>query len=90
MGYEHTVIEHARSAENTARYGLHEFERLGVDTLYLPAMHFSKQPPAAKPIHKLRRLTKRQAANELTKETALRRAALEARRLKIAERTATH
>ncbi len=90
MGYEHTVIERARSAENTARYGLHEFERLGVDTLYLPAMHFSKQPPLTKPIHKLRRLAKRQAANELTKETALMRAALATSKTKIAGQTATH
>lgn len=90
MGYEHTVIERARSATNTVRYGLHEFEKLGVDTLYLPATHFSKQPPFAKPIHKLRRLAKRQAANGLTKETALMRAALATSKTKIAERTATH
>lgn len=90
MGYEHTVIERARSAEDTARYGLHEFDRLGVDTLCLSAMHLAKQPPAPKPIHALRRLTKRQAANERTKEAALMRVALAARRKNIAERTATH
>ncbi|WP_037306887.1 hypothetical protein [Ruegeria halocynthiae] len=90
MGYEHTIIEKARSAAHTARYGLHEFDKLGADTLYLPATHFSKLPPSPKPIHTFRRLTKRQAANELTKETALMRVAVAARRAKIAGQTATH
>lgn len=90
MGYEHTVIERARSGKNTARYGLHEFEKLGADTLYLPATHFCKQLKSPKPMHKLRRLTKRQAANDKTRETALMRVSLAARRAKIAEQTATH
>lgn len=90
MGYEHTVIESARSGVRTTRYGLHEFEKLGADTLYLPATHFSQQPPNPKPMHKFRRLIKRQAANEQTKETALMRVALAARRAKIAGQAATH
>lgn len=90
MGYENTVIERARSSENTTRYGLHEFDRLGADTLFLPATHFASPLPSANPIHKLRRLTKRHDQNEQTKEAALMRQALAGRRKRIAALAATH
>ncbi|MFT5742307.1 MAG: hypothetical protein ACI86S_000365 [Paracoccaceae bacterium] len=90
MGYEHTVIEPARSAAGARNYGLHEFWKLGADTLCLHATHLSQQHPKIKPIQKLRRLLKIQVANEKTKERALVRVALAERRKKIAAETATH
>lgn len=90
LGYEHTVIEPARSAANTSAYGLHEFWRLGADTLCLEATHISQHQPEIKPIQKLRRLLKIQLKNERTKERALLRVALAERRKKIAAQTATH
>jgi len=90
MGYEHTVIELARSAQSTSSYGLHEFWKLGADTLCLCATHLHQQHPKIKPIQKLRRLLKLQEKNECTKEAALERVALSKRKKKIAAQTATH
>ena len=90
MAYEHTVIEPARSATGASSYGLHEFWKLGADTLCLHATHLSQQHPKTKPIQKLRRLLKIQTKNEHTTESALMRVALAERRKKIAAQTATH
>jgi hypothetical protein len=90
VGFEHTVIERALSPTNTSGYGLHEFWRLGTDTLCLNATHMSQCHPTTKPIQKLRRLLKIQTKNDCTKERALMRVALAERRKKIAAQTATH
>lgn len=90
MAYEHTVIEPVKSAKRTSSYGLHEFWKLGTDTLCLHATHLSQQHPKIKPIQKLRRLLKIQVKNECTTESALMRMALAERRKKIAAKTATH
>jgi len=84
MGYEHTLIETARSATHASSYGLHEYWKLGADTLCLQATHLSQQHPKTKPIQKLRRLLKLQAKNECTIESALMRVALDERKKKIA------
>jgi hypothetical protein len=82
MGYENTWIGGVRDVENAVHYGLHEYKTLGADTLFLPATHCAQPRPTPKPIHQLRRLLVRKAANERTKETALRRAAIAARRIR--------
>jgi hypothetical protein len=89
MGYELTDIKPARNAAACSNYGLHEFWKLGADTLCLRATHLS-QHPKTKPIQKLRRLLKIQTKNECTTESALMRMALAERRKKIAAQTATH
>lgn len=90
LGYEHTVIERARSAARTSAYGLHEFGTLGADTLCLQATHISQHQPKIKPIQNLRRLLKIETKNERTKERAFMRMALAERRKHIAAQTATH
>ncbi|SEN97498.1 hypothetical protein SAMN05216227_103615 [Pseudorhodobacter antarcticus] len=90
MGYEHTIIERARSAANTSGYGLHEFWKIGSDTLCLQATYMSQCHPKIKPIQKLRCLLKMQAQNECIKESALLRVAIAERRKKIAAQTATY
>jgi hypothetical protein len=75
MGYELTDIKPARNAAACSNYGLHEFWKLGADTLCLRATHLS-QHPKTKPIQKLRRLLKIQTKNECTTESALMRMAL--------------
>lgn len=89
-GYEHTMIERARSAANTSGYGLHEFWKLGNDTLCLQATHLSQCHPKIKPIQKLRRLLKIQENVERTTESARMRVAIAERRKKIAAQAATH
>ena len=89
MGYENTVIEIAKSARKASGYCLHEYTKRGADTLYLPASHMHAAQAPNEPLPKLRRLLKRQDANERTKERALTRAAT-VRATNIAERTAIH
>lgn len=80
MGYENTVIEPVRSAARSASYGLHEYRKLGADTLHVETTHLSQHRSLTKPIYKLRRLLSRQDKNERTKERGLLRQALAAHR----------
>lgn len=90
IGYEDTLIERARSAAKTSGYGLHEYWKLGADTLCLRVTHLSQQHPKTKPIQKLRRLLIIQEKHECITEHALMRMALAKRRKKIAAQTAKH
>jgi hypothetical protein len=69
MGYENTKIEAVDDASAVTRYCLHEYNRLGPETLYLPATHCAAAHPKPKPIHKLRRLLKRHERNCETRGT---------------------
>ena len=90
MGYENTWISEVQDSNSAVHYCLHEYMALGADTLCLSTTHRSEEHPMPKPIHRLRRLLRRQLRNEQTSETALTRAALNARKKRIAGATATH
>lgn len=49
MGYENTVIEPVRSATRSGSYGLHEYRKLGADTLFLDATHLHQKHVQTKP-----------------------------------------
>jgi hypothetical protein len=90
MGYENTVIEPVRSAARSGSYGLHEYRRLGSDTLHLDATHLDQRDVPSKPILTLRRLLRRHDKNEQTRERGLTRHADALRRRHIAAQAATH
>lgn len=58
LGFQQTDIRPVVHAPSAVRYILHEYGKLGADTLFLPATHLAYNHSGSKPIHLMRRLLK--------------------------------
>lgn len=66
-----TVIEPIISIPRATTYCLHEFNRIGADTLALDMCHKARSTPKVRPIHKFRRLLRQHDKNQEIIERAL-------------------
>ncbi|GHA60310.1 hypothetical protein GCM10008927_27300 [Amylibacter ulvae] len=71
--YEHLIIDEIRSKKGATRYCLHEYPKLGENTLYLPATHRKPTAMSSNSLHRIRRLLKQQEKNEIIIENSRRR-----------------
>lgn len=63
IGYSDVDIAPLRNKRAAAQYGLHEYWRLGGDTIHLPTSHLCGQHPSVRPLSRMRRLLKQSERN---------------------------